>query len=214
MMLLWHPVGVQPPPGVATWVGLADHVQRFIYCVDALCLAPLHIRVLSYAHGRTFQEHLRPSKERADDTAKHCFTVAFSIVFIREVLGLADDDARVLFQSEITQPSGEAIPLDWPLGAMITQASHLHLTSAVVPEVSEGWGVGGLVHGRGVGLRSYGEVGGLSADRGGWPLYRTVLWALLWVGVLVAAIWALWCDLVLNGPSCRVLAMIYILCFV
>ena len=72
------------------------------------------------------QKFLADADEDEANTAKHCFTIAYSLVFLRDVLGIAGNDTRISFASAVPQlDGGEPVPLDWPLGAMLTQAALL-----------------------------------------------------------------------------------------
>jgi hypothetical protein len=55
--------------------------------------------------------------------AKQCFTIAFAIVFMRDVLGIAANKTRVLFKNEISHASAGPVSLEWPLGAMVAHAT-------------------------------------------------------------------------------------------
>lgn len=164
------------------------------------------------SQGRLCLQESNPLRERPEDTAKHCFMAAFAVVFFRDVLGLSDDDPRLSFQSEITAPNGALVPLDWPLGAMVAHSFRV-----------EQWSPS--VRGRGARIGGIRELGGrlplqvvepadepqvippavpvVAADGHSEPnavpdsvgVSAVVMWALLWIALAAAVLWAIRCAL-------------------
>lgn len=51
--------------------------------------------------------------------AKVCFTVAYSVVFMQEVLSVGVDERRVHFASSLVLEDRRRVNLDWPMGAAL-----------------------------------------------------------------------------------------------
>lgn len=60
-----------------------------------------------------------PAATNPADAAKVCFTAAYTVVFLQQVLSLGLDDRRVHFANSLAVGGQQAVHLDWPLGAAL-----------------------------------------------------------------------------------------------
>lgn len=60
-----------------------------------------------------------PAATEPADAAKLCFTAAYTVVFMQQVLSVGLDDRRVHFANSLTLEGHSRVHLDWPLGAAL-----------------------------------------------------------------------------------------------
>jgi hypothetical protein len=185
-------------------------VQGYQCCKHAARLEVCAIQPRGQLMPLMLQGHRASADESDENTSKHCFTIAFSVVFLRDVLGIAGNDTRVTFASSLPQRAGgDPVPLDWPLGVMLTQAAHLKDGGPEALTASLGVGQDKVRKRARVGQSRRSRDGGLRLaaahdddDDILQPLLRALLWGLLWTGLAAAILLAFRCVCNCDSMPC------------